>query len=97
MVSACVTIVATYFLLNAEDWRWHWVSFSAPASTAVYVFLYSVYYFLTKTQMTGVLQICYYFSHMGVLSVCVALFCGAIGHVTADLFVRKIYKDIKSD
>lgn len=29
----CVTIVGTYFLLNAENYHWHWTAFSAGAST----------------------------------------------------------------
>merc|ERR1712060_1035429 len=45
IVTVCVTIVVTYFLLNNEDYRWPWTSFLSSASTSVYVFLYSVYYF----------------------------------------------------
>lgn len=33
MVTVCVTIVATYFLLNAENYQWHWTAFGAGAST----------------------------------------------------------------
>merc|ERR1712029_884519 len=29
-VTVCVTIVCTYFLLNAEDYRWQWTSFYLP-------------------------------------------------------------------
>ena len=28
-----MTIVGTYFLLNAENYHWHWTAFSAGAST----------------------------------------------------------------
>jgi transmembrane 9 superfamily protein 3 len=34
IVTVCVTIVVTYFLLNNEDYRWPWTSFCASASTA---------------------------------------------------------------
>lgn len=53
IVTICVTIVSTYFLLNSEDHRWQWVSFLSGSSTAGYVFLYSIYYFFVKTKMTG--------------------------------------------
>lgn len=33
IVTICVTIVASYFLLNAENYHWHWTSFGAGAST----------------------------------------------------------------
>lgn len=61
VVTICVTIVVTYFLLNNEDYRWPWTSFCASASTAIYVFLYSVYYFFVKTKMSGFFQTVFYF------------------------------------
>lgn len=57
-VSMCVTIVSTYFLLNTEDYRWQWMSFLSSASTAGYVYVYSIYYFLVKTRMSGWCAIC---------------------------------------
>uniref|UniRef100_A0A915EJ72 Transmembrane 9 superfamily member n=1 Tax=Ditylenchus dipsaci TaxID=166011 RepID=A0A915EJ72_9BILA len=44
VVTACVTIVATYFLLNAEDYRWRWSSFCAGGSVSIYVYFYAIYY-----------------------------------------------------
>ena len=35
IVTVCVTIVGTYFLLNAENYRWQWTSFMSAASTAL--------------------------------------------------------------
>lgn len=35
IVTVCVTIVGTYFLLNAENYHWQWTSFTAAASTAL--------------------------------------------------------------
>lgn len=49
-VTVCVTIVCTYFLLNAEDYRWQWTSFLSAFSTSGYVYLYSMYYFFFKTK-----------------------------------------------
>lgn len=50
IVTVCVTIVCTYFLLNAEDYRWQWTSFLAGGSTSLYVYFYSIYYFFFKTK-----------------------------------------------
>lgn len=50
IVTVCVTIVCTYFLLNAEDYRWQWTSYLAAASTAAYVYVYAIYYFFFKTK-----------------------------------------------
>ena len=64
MVTMCTTIVSIYFVLNAENHHWHWISFLSAGSTAGYVFLYSIFYFFFKTQMTGLLQVAFYFGYM---------------------------------
>lgn len=33
-----------------QDYRWHWTSIASAASTAFYVYLYSLYYFFAKTK-----------------------------------------------
>lgn len=35
IVTVCVTIVGTYFLLNAENYHWQWTSFLSAASTSM--------------------------------------------------------------
>ncbi|PHZ10362.1 transmembrane protein TM9SF3 [Rhizopus microsporus ATCC 52813] len=97
IVSACVSIVSTYFLLNAEDHRWHWVSFMTCASTAGYIYLYSVYYFMTKTRMTGLFQTSFYFGYTAILSLGMFCMLGFVGHTAASKFVRKIYQNVKID
>jgi hypothetical protein len=42
---AQISIVVTYFLLCAENYRWWWKSFVVSGGTAFYVFLYSVYFY----------------------------------------------------
>ena len=64
MVTVCTTIVAVYFILNAENPHWLWMAMTSAGSTAAYVFLYSIFYFFFKTQMTGFLQVCFYFGYM---------------------------------
>ena len=97
IVTVCVTIVVTYFLLNNEDYRWPWTSFAAAASTAVYVFLYAIYYFFFKTEMTGFFQTWFYFSYMAIFCLALGVTCGTLGYVGCSVFVRRIYRNIKSD
>ncbi|KAH9627015.1 hypothetical protein KSS87_020666, partial [Heliosperma pusillum] len=63
IVTVCVTIVGTYFLLNAENYHWQWTSFFSAASTAIYVYLYSIYYYHVKTKMSGFFQTSFYFGY----------------------------------
>ena len=97
VVTACVTIVSTYFLLNAEDYRWRlggaiftsshstlvcrWSSFAAGSSVSIYVYLYSIYYYFFKTKMYGLFQTAFYFGYMGVAAVGLGLLCGTVGYL----------------
>jgi len=97
MVTISTTIVAIYCTLNSENYHWQWISLGCSASTATYVFLYSIFYFWFKTQMSGLLQVSYYFGYT--LLFCVSLFfiCGAIGVWGSSVFVHKIYRNVKID
>jgi len=97
IVTVCVTIVVTYFLLNNEDYRWPWTSFAAASSTAGYVLLYSIYYFFVKTKMSGFFQTLFYFCYMLIFCIALGVMCGTVGYLGCATFVRRIYRNIKSD
>ncbi|XP_024544739.1 transmembrane 9 superfamily member 1 [Selaginella moellendorffii] len=97
IVTVCVTIVGTYFLLNAENYHWQWTSFFSAASTAAYVYLYSVYYYFMKTKMSGFFQTSFYFGYTLMLCVGLGSLCGAVGYLGSSVFVRRIYRNIKCD
>ncbi|URD90016.1 Myb-like DNA-binding domain [Musa troglodytarum] len=97
IVTICVTIVGTYFLLNAENYHWQWTSFFSAASTAVYVYLYSIYYYHVKTKMSGFFQTSFYFGYTLMFCLGLGILCGAVGYLGSTLFVRRIYRNIKCD
>ncbi|KAL9229060.1 hypothetical protein vseg_004576 [Gypsophila vaccaria] len=97
IVTVCVTIVGTYFLLNAENYHWQWTSFFSAASTAIYVYLYSVYYYHVKTKMSGFFQTSFYFGYTMMFCLGLGILCGAVGFLGSNLFVRRIYRNIKCD
>ncbi|CAI9765315.1 unnamed protein product [Fraxinus pennsylvanica] len=97
IVTVSVTIVATYFLLNAENYHWQWTSFLSAASTTVYVYLYSIYYYYAKTKMSGFFQTSFYFGYTLMFCLGLGILCGAVGYLGSNLFVRRIYRNIKCD
>eukprot|EP01012_Entosiphon_sulcatum_P054354 TRINITY_DN7503_c3_g1_i2.p1 TRINITY_DN7503_c3_g1~~TRINITY_DN7503_c3_g1_i2.p1 ORF type:complete len:224 (-),score=38.88 TRINITY_DN7503_c3_g1_i2:231-866(-) len=97
VVTVCVSVVAAYFLLNSEDHRWQWTAFGAGASTGLYMFGYAVYFFFTKTKMTGLLMTTLYFGYMALFSFGFALLTGSVAFLAASVFVRRIYNNIKLD
>jgi len=97
IVTACSAVVVTYVILNGEDHRWHWASFGAGASSAMYVFLYATYYFLFRTSMHGMLQTSVYFGYTTLGCVALAMCTGTVGYAAASFFVRTIYGQLKAD
>jgi transmembrane 9 superfamily protein 3 len=89
--------ICTYTFTTAEDYRWQWASFATGAASAVYVFLYSIYYFFTKTRMHGLMQTSFFFGYIALFSTALALLGGTVGHAGANIFVKRIYANIKSD
>uniref|UniRef100_A0A183BKN8 Transmembrane 9 superfamily member n=1 Tax=Globodera pallida TaxID=36090 RepID=A0A183BKN8_GLOPA len=97
VVTACVSIVGTYFLLNSEDYRWRWTSFASGASVSFYIYNYAFYYYFFKTKMYGLFQTSFYFAYMLLFALALGLLCGTVGYVSSASFVHKIYARIKLD
>lgn len=92
-----MSIVMTYFMLCAENYQWWWRSFLVGSSSAFWIFLYSVYYFLTKLQIEGFVSTLLFFAYSGLACVVYGLLMGTIGFFATYAFVRKIYGAIKAD
>jgi len=90
----CVSIVATYILLNSEDHRWQWLSFLSSASTGFYAFLCSLVFYM-QSDMAGLFQTAFFFGYSFLFCFSLALMCGTIGFAGAYVFVKTIY--VKQD
>ena len=60
-----ITIVLCYFQLASEDYRWWWRSFCTSGSAALYMFVYSAFYFATKLEITKTVSTIMYFGTPG--------------------------------
>jgi len=92
-----VSIVMTYLQLCAEDHRWWWKSFFNCASAGFYLFLYSLWFLVSRLDLVGILPVIVYITYMGMISVCFSLFCGSIGVLCSFAFIRSIYGALKVD
>jgi hypothetical protein len=97
IVTACITVALTYFQLSMEDHRWWWTSFVNGGSTGIFIYIYSIFYYIYRSKMSGMVQGTFYFSYM--LMVCYFFFIllGTVGFYSSLVFVRRIYKNLKSD
>ncbi|KAI9354551.1 Endomembrane protein 70-domain-containing protein [Zopfochytrium polystomum] len=92
-----VAILLCYFLLCSENYNWWWRSFLAPGTSALYVFIYGMYYSASRAKMDGIASVILYGGWTLLMSLIVFLWTGSAGFAACYVFVRKIYSSIKVD
>merc|ERR1712151_749442 len=96
LVAGTVTVLFTYFHLNAEDHRWWWRSFSTGIAVAFFFYAYCIYFF-QQTGMFGLLQISFFFLYSLLVAYGLALMLGSVSFYSTYLFVIYIYSRIKAE
>jgi len=66
-------------------------------SSAMYLLLYSTFYFFTKLDMSKGVPTLMYFGYMFIVSYSFFILTGTIGFVACLFFVRAIYASVKID
>ena len=97
LTCAEITIVLAYFQLCSEDYHWWWRAYLTSGSSALYLFLYSVFYFYTKLDITKIVPALMYFGYMSITAVSFFALTGTIGFYACHIFVRLIYSAVKID
>ncbi|CAH1773888.1 unnamed protein product [Owenia fusiformis] len=92
-----ISIVMVYFQLCGEDYHWWWRSFIVSGGSAVYVFAYSIFYFITKLEITEFIPTLLYFGYTIIMVLTFWILTGTIGFYASYFFIRKIYGAIKID
>jgi hypothetical protein len=96
ILSSEVSIIFIYLNLCKGDYNWWWKSFFVSASPALYIAIYSIYYFL-YIDITRFTAIVVYFLIMALICTLTALICGACGVISTFGFLYYIYSKIKID
>jgi len=97
IVTASITIALTYFQLSLEDHRWWWKSFLCGGSASILVFIYSCYYYWSRSAMSGLLQGSFFFGYTFIACYAFFMLLGTVGFVSSLIFVRCIYAQLKSE
>jgi hypothetical protein len=97
MVTSCITIAMTYLQLSQEDHLWWWRAVLCGGASSFFIFGYAIYYFLFESQMTGFLQMAFYFGYN--ICICYGFFLmmASVGFFSSLTFVRQIFRSIKCD
>ncbi|KAK6167869.1 hypothetical protein SNE40_021800 [Patella caerulea] len=96
-VTACISVALTYFQLSAEDYRWWWRSIFSAGSTGMFVFLYALFYYFKRSNMSGALQSIEFFGYTFLTCYVFFLMLGTVSFFASLKFVRYIYVNLKMD
>jgi len=97
LTCAEICIVMCYFQLCSEDYHWWWRSYLTAGASAFYMFLYSIFYFFTKLEISSPVSALLYFGYSFIMALAFFVLTGTIGFYSTYLFVRKIYSQVKVD
>jgi transmembrane 9 superfamily member 2/4 len=86
-----VTVVTIYIQLCSENYHWWWQSFLVGGGSAIWVFLYCIWYYLFKLHITGFVSGLLFFSYSFIACCVYGLLTGTVGFLSAYAFVRRIY------
>ncbi|CAN8311790.1 unnamed protein product [Cochlearia groenlandica] len=93
-LSASVGIILTYIQLSGEDHEWWWRSILCGGFTAIFMYGYGVLFYL-RSDMTGFLQLSFYFGYTALLCYGLFLVLGTISFMASWMFIRHIYRSAK--
>ncbi len=90
-----ISIILVYFALCSENYHWWWRAFLTSGASALYMFVYSIFYFFTKLAITHPVSILMYFAYSAIFALAFFVMTGAIGALASKVFVVAIYSSIK--
>nr|XP_033779633.1 transmembrane 9 superfamily member 1 [Geotrypetes seraphini]XP_033779635.1 transmembrane 9 superfamily member 1 [Geotrypetes seraphini] len=96
-VGACISVALTYFQLSGEDHRWWWRSVLSTGSTGGFIFLYSIFYYCRRSNMSGSMQTVEFFGYTFLTAFVFFLMLGTVSFAASLKFIRYIYVNLKMD
>lgn len=95
VISSQIAIIITYIQLCRKNYRWWWKSFVVSGSSAVWIFIYSFYYYLDILKVKLISGTILYFGYMIILSFSLFIVSGSVGVLVTFFFLKKIYSLVK--
>jgi len=97
LTTATVTILFTYFILCAEEYRWQWRAFLTGGGSAIWLFAYGLFYWASRLSLDSLSSVIIYLGYLTLLSLFTFLVTGTIGFLASYWAVRKLYSAIRVD
>ncbi|TFY79575.1 hypothetical protein EWM64_g4437 [Hericium alpestre] len=97
LTTATVTILFTYFILCAEEYRWHWRAFFTGGGSAFWLLAYGLFYWASRLSLDSFSGVVLYLGYLLLLVILDFLVTGTIGFLATYWAVRRLYGSIRID
>ncbi|KII92448.1 hypothetical protein PLICRDRAFT_50826 [Plicaturopsis crispa FD-325 SS-3] len=97
LTTATVTILFTYFVLCAEEYRWHWRAFLTGGGSAFWLLAYGLFYWASRLSLDSLPSVMLYLGYLFLIVLLDFLVTGTIGFLASYWAVRKLYSSIRID
>jgi hypothetical protein len=96
IVTALLSVGLTYIQLVVEDHQWWWRSVLRGGSTAIFMFMYCIYFY-ANSHMSGFMQLLFFIGYNACLCYAFFLILGTIAFHASWIFIRRLYSSVKSE
>ncbi|KAJ7287496.1 Nonaspanin TM9SF [Mycena rebaudengoi] len=97
LTTATVTILFTYFILCAEEYRWHWRAFLTGGGSAFWLLAYGLFFWASRLSLHSLSSAILYLGYLLILVLLDFLITGTIGFLASYWAVRRLYSAIRID
>ncbi|KAH8980221.1 Nonaspanin TM9SF [Lactarius hatsudake] len=97
LTTATVTILFTYFVLCAEEYRWHWRAFLTGGGNAIWLLAYGLFYLVSRLSLDSFSSVALYFGYFFLFAILDFLVTGTIGFLATYWAIRKLYGSVRID
>ncbi|KAJ7703158.1 Nonaspanin [Mycena rosella] len=99
LTTATVTILFTYFILCAEEYRWHWRAFLTGGGSAFWLLAYGLFFWASRLNLHSLSSAILYLGYLFLLVIFDFLITGTciLGFLASYWAVRKLYSSIRID
>ncbi|KAJ2918522.1 hypothetical protein MD484_g1852, partial [Candolleomyces efflorescens] len=97
ITTATVSILFTYFILCAEEYRWHWRSFLIGGGSAFWILAYGLFYWASRLKLDSKTSAVLYLGYLFLIALLDFLITGTVGFLASYWAVRRLYSAIRID
>ncbi|KAG8953524.1 hypothetical protein FRC04_002366 [Tulasnella sp. 424] len=97
LTTATVSILFTYFMLCAEEYRWQWRSFFVGGGSSAWILLYGLFYWASRLSLDSMTSAILYMGYLFLIALLNFLVTGTIGFLASYWAVRRLYSAIRID